>query len=70
VKNNLSGCHPSTERFIKMSKFLYVVCDKDGNPFTVPYSRTWAFENKKDAFESCNPGDYVVKYKACKLREE
>ena len=53
-----------------MSKFIYVVCDKEGNCFTSAYSRTWAFENKKDAEESCSSTEHVVKYKACKIKEE
>jgi len=53
-----------------MSKFIYVVCDKDGNPFSETFSRTWAFNNKTDAEESSGPTEHVVKYKACKIKEE
>lgn len=54
-------------------KSLFVICNKDGNPFfTDPkgvdrYNRTWAFKNEEIAKESIQTKDeQIVEYRPVK----
>jgi len=52
-------------------KSIFVVCDKDENPFfTVKgkefYSRVWAFKNKDEATVNKKSSDKVVEYRPVK----
>ena len=55
-------------------KSLYIVCDKDGNPFFTDkkgadmYTRTWAFKNAEEAKLSVKGSDKVVEYRPAKSK--
>jgi len=57
-----------------MSKFIYVICDKEGNPFNKSasgayYTRTWAFASEKEAADNKMPTETITKYKPMKGKD-
>jgi hypothetical protein len=54
-----------------MNKSIFVICDKDGNPFSRGsdgsyYKRTWAFQSFDEAKENCIKGEKPIEYKPAK----
>jgi hypothetical protein len=56
-----------------MSKSIFVICDREGNPFYTDnkgsdrYKMVWAWKNKAEAESSCKRGDeHVVEFRPAK----